>query len=65
MGSEIKDDGDSEECFLYFLLEKMKKHQKMPFSRNSVLFFLPTFKFTDCEHANKLSHTEFMFLFLN
>ena len=57
--------GIQKNVFFFFLLEKMKKHQKMPFSRNSVLFFLPTFKFTNCEHANKPSHTEFMFLFLN
>ena len=56
--------GIQKNVFFFFLLEKMKKHQKMPFSRNSV-FFLPTFKFTNCEHANKPSHTEFMFLFLN
>lgn len=44
---------------------KIKKHQKMPFSWNCVLFFLPTFKFTHCEHMNKLSYTEFVFLSLH
>lgn len=63
MGSEIKDDGDSEECF--FPPGENEKAPEDAFLSQLCSFFLPTFKFTDCEHENKPSHTEFMFLFLN